>query len=83
MIIDEICVIPDKEFKKKGILVIDLNTSEIFSSKNTGDWEDVAQSIIRIVDGKEILPHKTIDLYFWNGTDATEIGLTSQITFGE
>ncbi|MCJ8305659.1 MAG: hypothetical protein HRU07_01255 [Nitrosopumilus sp.] len=79
-IVKEISIIPDKNFKTKGKLLITVDDSEIFQSKTFDAFEDVAELVIPI--NKTIQQNSKIRLFMISKDDA-EIGLTAFVTFGE
>lgn len=78
----EISLVP-KLNKEKIKVRVEINGIPVFQTKGDGAFTDIAESIIKIPNGKRIKNNKRINIYFWNGIDDEEISLTAQVTFGE
>jgi len=79
--VKQISIIPDTNFKTSGKLLITIDDVVIFKSKSFGAFEDVAESIIQI--NKTISQESKVKIFMVNNDNATNIGITAQVTFGE
>ena len=83
IVVKEITLLPDDNFKKNGIAQIFINNVRSFRSKKVGNFKNVQVLDIKIAEGKLLKRDESIKIFIKNDDDVTPINLTIQVTFGE
>lgn len=77
-IVKEIVLTPDTLFKTKGKVLVTIDDSVVFKSKSFTAFEDVIESKIPI--NKTISKDSKVKI-FLRSSDASVVGITTQVTF--
>lgn len=81
--ITEISIVPDVNFRTKGMIEITANDVILYRTKAAGDFTDIGDDTTVFKGGKTIQANQKIKVYLWNGVDANSVAITAKITFGE
>ncbi len=81
-LVKEISIIPDDNFKTKGMIEIYIGDEIFFRNKKFGNFKHISESLTSIMGGKKINPNNSITMYL-KSSDGAKVGITAQVTFGE
>ena len=82
IVVKSVSMIPDSDFKTKGMALIKVNGTTIFKNKAVADFTDLVDTVVEILEGKTIDPKEKLEVFIWS-PDGTIVSLTLQVTFGE
>jgi len=81
VLITEIDLIPDANFKSIGILKIEANREEFYNSEVVGYFANVGTDVILIPDGLPLERDENVKFFANNNDDTTSISLSARIQF--
>jgi len=79
-----IILTPDANFKTKGVVIVRVNGVTIFSQNVAGKFTDTSEIKISIPEnGLAFRAGQSVEVFFWNGVDATAVVLTTNVLVGD
>jgi len=81
VLITEVDLIPDTNFRSNGIAKIEANREEFYNSEVIGYYANVGSDVILIPDGLPLERDEKIKFFAKNDDDATLISLSARVQF--
>jgi len=81
VMITEIDLIPDSNFRSNGILKLEANREEFYNSKAVGYFADIGTDVVLIPDGLPLERNESVKFIGNNDDDITEILLSARVQF--
>lgn len=83
IIIKEISLLSDNNFKTNGMVEVLANKALIFKSRKIGNFKNISAANVKIEEGKILNRDESVNIYIKNDDGITSINLTVLVTFGE